>query len=56
MRVVFASDNPIEVLHKFRTNQYSVITLLDMLEMLDVRETIREDELARQKANQPKNK
>lgn len=54
LRVVFSSDNPIEVLHKIRTNQYSIITLLDMLELLDVRETIKEDEIAKQKANQPK--
>lgn len=56
MRVVFSSDNPMEVLHKFRTGQYSVITLFDMLELLDVRETIREDEIIRQKAKQPSQK
>lgn len=50
MRVVAASDNPIETLHKIRTGQYSVITLLDTLEYLDVQATIREDEEMRRKA------
>ena len=39
-----ASSDPISTLHKIRTNQYSVITLLDMLEMMDVQQTILEDE------------
>jgi hypothetical protein len=45
MRVVMASSDPIDTLHKIRTGQYSVITLLDMLEMLDVKDTIMEDEM-----------
>lgn len=50
MRVVMSSSDPIETLHKIRTGQYSIITFLDMLEMLDVQATIREDEEARRKA------
>lgn len=38
------SSNPIDTLHSFRTGKYSIITLLDMLEMIDVQTTIREDE------------
>lgn len=44
MRVVMESSDPIATLHAIRTGTYSVITLLDMLEMLDVRETIREQQ------------
>lgn len=43
MRVVLSSSDPVETLHNFRTGKYSVITLLDMLEMLDVKETMTED-------------
>ena len=45
MRVVMASSNPIDTLHRIRTGQYSIITLLDMLEMMDVQQTIMEDEM-----------
>ena len=45
MRVVMASSDPIDTLHKIRTGQYSIITLLDMLEMMDVQQTIMEDEM-----------
>lgn len=45
-----SSSSPIDTLHNFRTGKYSVITLLDMLEMLDVQETIREDEEKRMEA------
>ena len=44
MRVVFSSSDPIDTLHKIRTNQYSIITFLDMLEYLDVKDTIAENE------------
>jgi len=43
MKICMASSDPIETLHKIRTDQYSIRTVLDILEMLDVRETIRED-------------
>ena len=49
MRVVFSSSDPMETLQKFNSGYYSVITLLDMLEMLDVKETIREDQERQQK-------
>lgn len=45
MRVVMASSDPINTLHRIRTGQYSIITLLDMLEMMDVQQTIMEDEM-----------
>lgn len=44
MKVVMASSSPIDTLHNFRIGKYSIITLLDMLEMMDVQATIREDE------------
>lgn len=44
LRVVFASSDPLESLHKLRRGEYSIITLLNMLEMLDVKETLREEE------------
>ena len=50
MRVVMATDNPIETLHKIRTGQYSVRTFLDMLEMLDVKTTLDEQEAIRIKS------
>lgn len=45
-----ASSSPIDTLHNFRSGKYSIITLLDMLEMLDVQATIREDEEKRMEA------
>lgn len=42
--MVMMSSNPVDTLHNFRTGKYSIITLLDMLEMIDVQTTIREDE------------
>ena len=53
LRVVFSSSDPIDTLHKIRTGQYSIITLLDMLEYLDVKETISEDERHLAKQAQP---
>lgn len=44
LRVVMASDNPIDTLHKIQTNQYSLITFLDVLEMLDVKATIEDEQ------------
>lgn len=52
MRVVMSTSDPIETLHKIRTGYYSIITFLDMLEMLDVQATIREDESDRTKAQE----
>lgn len=42
-RVVMASDNPIDTLSSLRKGEISIITFLDMLEMLDVQETLREE-------------
>lgn len=50
MRVVMASSSPIDTLHNFRTGKYSIITFLDMVEMLDVQATFREDEEKRLEA------
>ena len=47
MRVVMSSSDPISTLHRIRTGQYSVRTFLDMLEMLDVKTTIDEQEMIR---------
>ena len=47
MRVVLASSNPIETLHKIRNGEYSIITFLDTLEMLDVRSALEEYETKR---------
>lgn len=42
-RVVMASDNPLDTLSSLRKGEISIITFLDMLEMLDVQETLREE-------------
>lgn len=42
-RVVMASDNPIDTLSSLRKGEISIISFLDMLEMLDVQETLREE-------------
>lgn len=52
LRVVMESKDPLETLHNIRTGKYSIITLLDMIELLDVRDTIREDEEYRMKVIQ----
>lgn len=44
LRVVMASDNPIDTLHRIQTNQYSIKTFLDVLELLDVKATIEEEQ------------
>lgn len=44
MRVVMASNNPIDTLHKIQTNQYSISTFLDTLEMLDVKATVEDEQ------------
>lgn len=44
MKVVMASSNPIDTLHKINNDEYSIITFLDMLELLDVQTTIKENE------------
>lgn len=56
MRVVLASSDPVETLHNFRTGRYSIITLLDMLEILDVKETLTEDARKREEAKAKQNK
>lgn len=52
LRVVFSTENPIATLHAIRSGQYSIITFLDMLEMLDVRDTLREEEIYQGKLKQ----
>lgn len=54
LRVVLSSATPIETLHKLRTGQYSVATFLDLLEMVDVQDTIKEDEEKKYKAEMEK--
>lgn len=49
LRVVLADSNPVEALHRIRTGQYSVRTFLDVLEMLDVRATLEEEEIKKAK-------
>lgn len=56
LKVILSSENPIDTLHNFRTGKYSIITLLDMLEILDVKETITEDGIRREKARMDKGK
>lgn len=50
MRVVLASNNPIETMHNIRNGKYSVITLLDVIEILDAKATIEEFEQNRIRA------
>ena len=50
MRVVLSSNNPMDTLHKIRNGEYSVKTLLDVIEILDAKATIEEFETARAKA------
>lgn len=52
LRVVFASSDPIATLNAIRNGTYSIITFLDMLEMLDVKETLREEEIFIEKQKQ----
>lgn len=52
MRVVLASSDPLDTLHKLRMGKYSIRTFLDMLEMLDMKSTIEEQEMVRIKAQQ----
>lgn len=39
------SKDPLTTLQNLRMGHYSIITLLDMIEMLDVRDTIKEDQI-----------
>ena len=52
MRVVLASSNPLDTIHKIRTDQYSIVSLLDLLEYLDMKETIEENETQRMRMQQ----
>lgn len=45
-----SSASPIHTLHKIKNNEYSISTFLDMLEMLDMKATIEEQEIKRMKA------
>jgi hypothetical protein len=56
MRVVMSSNDPIQTLHKINNNEYSIITFLDMLEMLDVQATLKENEVYKQKIKQKREK
>ena len=43
VRVVLASNNPIETMAAINSGRYSIITLLDTLEMLDIQDTFKEE-------------
>lgn len=49
MRVVLATSDPIQTLHRIRTKQYSIHTFLDMLEMLDAKATMEEQSMVKMK-------
>lgn len=49
MRVALASDNPIETIHKINTNQYSIKSFLDTLELLDAKATFEEFEILKRR-------
>lgn len=51
MRVVLASDNPIDTMHNIKTGVYSIRTLLDTLEVLDAKATMEEYEALRRSAS-----
>ena len=51
MRVVMSSDNPIGTLQNIRSGRYSVRTFLDVLEMLDFKSTLEEQEILRARQN-----
>jgi len=53
-RVVMSSSNPPETLHAIQSGKYNIRTFLDMLEMLDVQDTIREEARKRQEAERNK--
>lgn len=54
MKVCMASNNPLETLQGIRNGSYSVRTLLDILEMLDAKATIEENEMLKMKQEQNK--
>lgn len=43
VRVVLESKNPIETLHNLRNDKYSIFTFFEMLEILDIKQTMVED-------------
>lgn len=43
VRVVLESKNPIETLHNLRNDKYSIFTFFEMLEILDIKQTMIED-------------
>ena len=49
MRVVLASKDPLTTMQNIRSDKYSIHTLLDVLEMMDVKTTIEMEELERSK-------
>lgn len=52
MRVVLASSNPLETVQEINSDRYSIIALLDTLEILDAKITLEEYENKRIKAQQ----
>lgn len=42
-RICMSTPNPLETLHNIRNDKYSVNTILQYVEMLDVKDTMRED-------------
>lgn len=52
-RVCMESSDPIETYHKIKMGHYSIATFLDVLELLDVRDTIREDKIEMDKKEKP---
>lgn len=47
-----ASDDPVATMSAIRKGEYSIITLLDTLEFLDVADTIKEEEAFQAKLRQ----
>lgn len=44
IRIISTSSDPMETIHKFNTGYYSIRTLLDMFEVMDIQDTIKEDD------------
>ena len=51
-----ASSDPLETYHKIKNGHYSIATFLDVLELLDVRDTLREDQVETEKQKRAQNK
>jgi hypothetical protein len=53
VRVCMESKDPLETYHKIKTGHYSISTFLDFLEILDVKETLKEDQIEQEKRKRP---